>query len=106
MRLRYGFFFEVARIEQGVDFPVYHGEHNLRLGGDGILGRFARKMCQAGSHYALAFPMIRVLVPVADRLLAPGPLRVSRGQEQDGSEALEMIFEKTARRRGWYGLRL
>ena len=46
-------------------------------------------MCQTRSHYALAFPMIRVLVTVADRLCASaGPLCVSRGQEQDGSEAL------------------
>ena len=48
-------------------------------------------MCQTRSHYALAFPMIRVLVAVADRLCASaGPLCVSRGQEQDGSEALEI----------------
>ena len=54
-------------------------------------GSFARNMCQTRSHYALAFPMIRVLVTVADRLCASaGPLCVSRGQEQDGSEALEI----------------
>ena len=48
-------------------------------------------MCQTRSHYALAFPMIRVLVAVADRLRASaGLLFVSRGQEQDGSEALEI----------------
>jgi hypothetical protein len=48
-------------------------------------------MCQTWSHYARAFPMIRALVAVADRLFASaGPLCVSRGQEQDGREALEV----------------